>query len=207
MKPVLFQENDRVLAMSECNSKGELGTVTGICKYPDWYKAKYITVKLDNGLSQNYNEVSLKKIENKEEEECYKMSGDYKIAIVNLYEDYNQKDYGFALYDNANEGDLVVVNPQNRTVLGVIKQVLTKEEYVKPVTKEVVAVVDTSTYDARVDERERRKEIEREKKELQRMLDFKIAKMRDMEYYERAAKDYSDRDPEITELVNRLKQL
>lgn len=203
----MFQINDRVILISDCNSKGEFGTVTGKCRYPDWYEANYITVKLDNGTSQNYNSRSLKKIKSKEEEENFKMKGNFRIAIVNLLEDYNKKDYGFALFDYASVGDLVVVNPRNTNVLGTIKEIMTKDEYKKDVSKEVIGVVDMTSYSERVKERERLAQIEKEKKELQRQLDVKISRLKDIEYYEKMAQELKDKDPEIAAMAQKLRDL
>ena len=98
MAKVNFQSGDRVVVKSDCNSKGETGTVTGECKYPDWYEAKYIIVKLDNGTSQNYNSKSLKKLNSKEEER--KTMNDMEIAINNAIYNSSMNYYGF-LKDNS----------------------------------------------------------------------------------------------------------
>jgi len=135
------------------------------------------------------------------------MEGNFKIAVVNLLDDCYKKDYGFALYDVANVSDLVVVNPRSSYSLGTIKQILTKEEYGSPVTKEVIGVVSMDAYNKRVEDRERAAKLEKEKKELQKELDKKIAKLKDLEFYERMAKELGDKDPEISEMVSKLKEL
>lgn len=130
------------------------------------------------------------------------------VAIVNLVEDYGKKDYGFALYDSDWEkcfdGCYVLVNPQNKITLGVIKEVKTIEEYGKNVTREVVGVCDMSNYYDRVEARQR--ELDRQKKEaqLRKELDERISKLKDMEYYNRMAKELADKDPEIANLVSEL---
>lgn len=130
------------------------------------------------------------------------------VAIVNLVEDYGKKDYGFALYDSewkkSYDGCYVLVNPQNKITLGVIKEVKTVEEYGKSVTKEVVGVCDMSNYYDRVGARQR--ELDRQKKEaqLRKELDERISKLKDMEYYNRMAKELADKDPEIANLVSEL---
>ena len=68
MSKVKFKDGDRVLIKSDCNSKGKFGIVTGMCNYPYWYDVAYITVKLDDGTSRNYNSKSLKKLNNQEED-------------------------------------------------------------------------------------------------------------------------------------------
>lgn len=130
------------------------------------------------------------------------------VAIVNLVEDYGKKDYGFALYDSDWEkcfdGCYVLVNPQNKITLGVIKEVKTVEEYGKNVTREVIGVCDMSAYYDRVEARQR--ELDRQKKEaqLRKELDERISKLKDMEYYNRMAKELADKDPEIANLVSEL---
>lgn len=130
------------------------------------------------------------------------------VAIVNLVEDYNKKDYGFALYDSecgkCIKGSYVLVNPQNKIALGVIKEIMSVEEYGKSVTKEVIGVCDMSGYYDRVEARQR--ELDRQKKEaqLRKELDERISKLKDMEYYNRMAKELADKDPEIANLVSEL---
>jgi hypothetical protein len=104
------------------------------------------------------------KYENKNNGGC-KMEGNFKIAVVNLVEDYNKKDYGFALYEDAKIGDLVVTNPRSSYSLGIIKNILNQEEYGSAVTKEVIGVVSMDTYNKRVVDRERAVKLEKEKKE------------------------------------------
>lgn len=99
------------------------------------------------------------------------------VAIVNLLEDCNKKDYGFALYKEeyellrtANlENTLVVVNARskNRRVLGKVKEILSLEEYGKRPTAQVVGVANMDAYMNRVEEEERVNKIE----ELNRLID------------------------------------
>ena len=77
-------------------------------------------VQLDNGTKQGYNDRSVRKINN--ESEDTNMKGFKNVAIVNLLDDYNKKDYGFALYDNelgmiqamAHYPAMVVVNARGK---------------------------------------------------------------------------------------------
>lgn len=154
-------------------------------------------------------------LENESEE--VKMEGFKYVAIVNLLEDYNKKDYFFALYETEfnevceqlNKGTgLVVVNPRGKDnrVLGAVKGVLSIEEYGKSVTAQVIGTVNMDAYNARVDEENRVKEIAKKKAEIQRALDVEIEKRKNAEYYERMAKEYSD-NPYIVQLVKELKEL
>ena len=159
----------------------------------------------------------LKFVEN--ESEDIKMEGFKNVAIVNLLDDYNKKDYGFALYDEEMSllktedygiklNQLVVVNARGKDnrVLGTIKDIMTVEEYGKGVTAQVVGVVNMDAYIARVEEENRLKEIAKKKAEIEKALDAEIKKRKDAEYYEEMAKKYSD-NPLIGQLVAELKRL
>lgn len=108
------------------------------------------------------------------------MTGYDLVAIVNLLEDCNKKDYGFALYKeeyellrSANlENTLVVVNARSkdRRVLGKVKEILSLKEYGKNPTAQVVGVANMDAYMNRVEEEERVNKI----KELNRLIDKKL---------------------------------
>lgn len=88
------------------------------------------------------------------------------VAIVNLLEDQNKKDYGFALYKEEYEllrtanfnNTLVVVNARSkdRRVLGKVKVVLPVSVYGKNPTAQVVGVVNMNAYTKREKEEEKR---------------------------------------------------
>ena len=141
------------------------------------------------------------------------MEGFKNVAIVNLLDDYNKKDYGFALYDEdlkliTRDNQLVVTNARGKDnrVLGTVKQIITVEEYGKGVTAQVVGVVNMDAYNARIEEENRLKEIAKKKAEIEKALDAEIKKRKDAEYYEKMAKEYSD-NPLIVQLVAELKGL
>ena len=102
------------------------------------------------------------------------------VAIVNLLEDWNDKDYGFALYKEEYEllrtanlkNTLVVVNARSkdRRILGKVKEILSLEEYGKSPTAQVVGVANMDAYMNRVEEEERVNKIE----ELNRLIDKKL---------------------------------
>ena len=141
------------------------------------------------------------------------MEGFKHVAIVNLLEDYNKKDYGFALFDTEllrlNIGGLVVINPRdkNNRILGTVKEIKTVEEYGKSVTAQVVGVVNMTGYVAREEKQKRQEEIEKERAAIEKQLKAKVEKLRDMEFYEKMARDFADKDPDLTKLVDRLKSL
>lgn len=147
------------------------------------------------------------------------MTGFNKVAIVNLLDDYNKKDYGFALYDSewtlieqgefeVKPNSLVVVNPRGKDnrVLGIVKQIMSLEEYSKGVNAQVVATVDMSAYNARIEEENRVKEIVKKKAAIEKELEEEINKRKTVEFYEEMANKYSD-NPRLAELVAELKGL
>lgn len=97
------------------------------------------------------------------------MTGYDLVAIVNLLEDRNHKDYGFALYKEEYEllrkanlnNTLVVVNAKSkdRRVLGKVKVILPLSVYGKNPTDQVVGVVNMDAYAKR--EKEEKKRIDK----------------------------------------------
>lgn len=94
------------------------------------------------------------------------MTGYDLVAIVNLLEDHNKKDYGFALYKEEYEllrtanlnNTLVVVNARNkdRRVLGKVKVILPVSVYGENPTAQVVGVVNMNAYMKRKKEEKKR---------------------------------------------------
>lgn len=139
------------------------------------------------------------------------MTGYKNIAVVNILEDYNKKDYYFAIYDeelNAMTGNLVVVNARgkDKRVLGIVKEIIPIENYNKTVTAQVVAVVDETNYNDRLAEEERLQEIAKKKVAIEKELEEEIAKRKTLEFYEKMAEEYKD-NPRLAELVAELKVL
>lgn len=154
----------------------------------------------------------------RDESEDNKMTGFEQVAIVNLVEDYSKKDYGFALYEDERnlivEKDpskhpvYVVVNTRGKDnrVLGIVKELMTVEEYGKNVTAQVVGVVNMDGYNARIDEENRHKEIAKQKASIEKELKSEIEKMNNIALYEKMAKEHPE-NPRLAELVNALKEL
>lgn len=153
----------------------------------------------------------------RDESEDNKMTGFSKVAIVNLVDDYNKKDYGFALYDedineivkyDANHPLYLIVNARGKDnrVLGILKEIKTVEEYGKGVTAQVVGVVNMNAYNARIDEENRQKEIAKQKASIEKELKSEIEKMNNIALYEKMAKEHPE-NPRLAELVNALKKL
>lgn len=152
------------------------------------------------------------KILNEEREDKYmNMTGFSMVAIINLLDDYNKKNYGFALYDEefkllkGNE-DLVVVNARenDNRVLGVVKNIISVEEYGKDVKAQVVGVVNMDGYNTRIEEENRLKELAKKKDAIEKEIEEEINKRKSIEYYEEMSKKYSD-NPRLAELVAELK--
>lgn len=108
------------------------------------------------------------------------MTGYDLVAIVNLLEDWNDKDYGFALYKEEYEllrtanlkNTLVVVNARSkdRRILGKVKEILPLEEYGNNPTAQVVGVANMDAYAKR---KEEENYIDRAK-ELNHLIDKKL---------------------------------
>lgn len=153
----------------------------------------------------------------RDESEDNRMTGFSKVAIVNLVDDYNKKDYGFALYDedmneivkyDTNHPLYVIVNARGKDnrVLGILKEVKSVEAYDKCVTAQVVGVVNMNAYNARIDEENRQKEIAKQKASIEKELKSEIEKMNNIALYEKMAKEHPE-NPRLAELVNALKEL
>jgi len=147
------------------------------------------------------------------------MTGFNKVAIVNLLDDHNKKDYGFALYDSEwvliEQGEfgmkpnsLVVVNARGKDnrVLGIVKDIMSIEEYGKGVTAQVVGVVNMNGYNDRIEEENKAKEVAKKKTAIEKELEEEINKRKTIEFYEEMANKYSD-NPRLKELVEELKGL
>ena len=147
----------------------------------------------------------------RDESEENKMTGFNKVAIVNLVDDYNKKDHGFALYDEDFDEIIeydtkhplyVIVNARGKDnrVLGIIKQIKTVKEYGKNVTAQVVGVINMNAYNARIDDENR------QKASIEKELKSEIEKMNNIALYEKMAKEHPE-NPRLAELVNALKEL
>lgn len=162
---------------------------------------------------KGYDVLSVEKVKSEDN----KMAGFSKVAIVNLVDDYNKKDYGFALYDedmneivkyDTKHPLYVIVNARGKDnrVLGILKEVRSVEAYGKCVTAQVVGVVNMNAYNARIDEENRQKEIAKQKASIENELKSEIEKMNNIALYEKMAKEHPE-NPRLAELVNALKEL
>lgn len=156
----------------------------------------------------------------KDESEDIKMTGFENVAIVNLLEDYNKKDYAFALYDEdfktlieTNRDNplphFVIVNARgkNNRIVGTVKEVMPIGAYNgAKITAEVVGIVNMNNYIARENEKVRLEELAKKKAAIEQELEAEINKRKSVEYYEEMARKYSD-NPKLAELVAELKKL
>ena len=164
-----------------------------------------------------FEKSNVKILKNESEENV--MEGFQNVAIVNLLEDYNKKDYAFALYnedlnviceiERENSPAMVVVNARgkNNRQLAIIKNVIPVEVYNgTKITAEVVGVVNMNNYIAREMEKERQAELAKKRTAIEAELEKEINKRKSVEYYEEMAKKYSD-NPRLAELVGELRNL
>lgn len=216
-KRVAIKHSDKIVYLRN-KVIGKIGTVI---KTSGNSIGVLIDGKYNNGSSYGvywFNKDEIKIIEN--ESEDIKMEGYKHVAIVNLLEDYNKKDYAFALYDEewkhlGYPGTMVVVNPtrKDNRVLGIVKDVKTIEDYYSidknkniKITAEVVGIVNMDGYIAREEEKIRLAELEKKKAAIERELEAEINKRKSVEYYEEMARKYAD-NPKLAELVSELKSL
>ena len=197
-----FLKGDRVKIISDCQSYGKCGTVIK-CWHNYCSHNNYCEVKLDNGTTHNYNELSLILIneQNNITEGVNKnmLMGNYKVAMVKFVQGTNTtKGYAFALFDNDIKVDDTVLC-DSATGYGVAKvtDIIEQKDYEgTQVTKEIICKVDFTAY-------ETRKENRKKAQNLKVQMDKKINEMKELALYEMMAKDC----PELAEMLNTYKGL
>lgn len=195
----LFEINDIVEVLSNCQSYGERGIVVDYFTVEHLLNNPIVRVKLDSGKTRIYNESSLKKCDEIEREaENMALTEDFRIANVRFVDGYNSnKIFSFALFDDeVTEGDYVVCDTHNGYFVGKIISIDTTENFKKNVTKEIVCKVDFSKF-------ERRKETRAKRAELKKKLDNAVKENQDMFLYETLAKA----NPSVAELLEQYKAL
>lgn len=189
-----FQNGDRVKIISECQSYGKCGVVVQYIGY----SSNVVQIHLDNGVTRNYNEISLKLI-NQTEEKSMKITGNYKVALVQFLQGTNTtKGYAFALFDDdIGANDTVLCDTSYGYGVAKVTEIIPNKEYsgVAP-TKEIICKVDFSAFEQR--------KVNREKaQELQKEMDKRIQKLQEFALYEMMAAQ----DPELKEMFENYKQL
>ena len=143
------------------------------------------------------NQIILFDIEESEDEE--EMFGDYRTAQVSFLND-NEKDQvcmsKYALYDNYEVGDAVVVKTSHHGLQVAI--IASIDDTVGRVTngREIIAKVDMAAYKDRVAARKRAAE-------LKTAMDVRINKLQKMAVLEM----FSEKDPEMKALLDEYKAL
>ena len=197
-----FQKGDCVQVVSPCQSYGKIGTVI------KWWRGNYnnnnyVEVKLDDGSTHNYNELSLILVDTNKENNITKgdnemITGNYKIAMVKFVQGTNTvKGYAFALFDeNINVDDCVLCDTANGYGVAKVIDIIAKDEYDGDVTKEIICRVDFTNF-------EQRKKNREEAKKLKIEMDKKMKEMQELALYEMMAKDC----PELAEMLETYKGL
>ena len=193
----MFNKNDMVVVISECQSTGYIGKVK-----ETYFNGSqlYATVSFDKRLPcgnqcQPYNVRSLRLVKEGEimiePQKCEMIDGYYIVEVKGSY----QKKYSYKCRFDVNIGDKVVCEDEDyiQRVIGVYNSENAPYKYP---TKEVVCVVDYSEIIAR---KEREKELQRVKSEL----DKKVRQIQSKIDYE----FYASKDNEVAELLKQLNEL
>lgn len=197
-----FQKGDRVKVTSYCQSYGKIGTVIK-CWRNDYNNNNYIEVKLEDGSTHNYNELSLISINTKKENNITKgdnemITGNYKVAMVKFVQGTNTvKGYAFALFDEyVIVDDYVLCDTANGYGVAKVIDIIAKDEYDGDVTKEIICGVDFTNF-------EQRKKNREEAKKLKSEMDKKMKEMQELALYEMMA----EKSPELREMLDTYKGL
>ena len=168
-----------------------------------WYGIIDECIKVEfvaqDGFSYVYRADELERIM-EEEEQMAKLTGYKQVAeIIQM-----GKPYYYAIYDDGRKyypGDKVIVSGTASGTVHMIKDIIDPEEAAnrmgnKNITAEVVAYVDTSAYDERVEKR-------KEATELKKKMDQVIKQMDENNKYEM----YAERNPELKAMLEAYKKL
>jgi uncharacterized phage-like protein YoqJ len=204
-----FKTGDKVKVVSECRSYGRVGTVKSI-SYTGWNT--YVTVRLNNGCMNTYNENSLvlyneqnntttNNITTKGDNNM--ITGNYKVAMVKFVQGMNTvKGYAFALFDeNIKVNDLVLCDTVNGYGVARVTDIMAKEEYApsckaEEVSKEIICKVDFTDFEAR-------KEARAEKNKIKKQMDEMLKNNQELILYQAIAKE----NPAMAELLEKYKSL
>lgn len=220
---LIKQGNNVIVCKESLASYGLIGVALNTCHY-DW---QLCTVQFKDWKGQGPKKIDFR-LENiklytgeKGETKMALLPGFKKIAIVNLLEDANKKDYSFALYDDDysllidENGEIkknLCVAVETRTkaypVLGKLKEIkeIKMGDSTAHITAQVLGIVDLNSYENRKAELKRQAEIAQKKAAIEEELNKEILKRKSLEYYAKMAEEYSD-NPKLQELVSALKEL
>lgn len=198
----MFVVGDRVRVISDCRTYLKVGTVINIFTNR-WNKNNYASVRLDNGASNNYNELSLQKIghvdlatNNKENNMALK--GNFRVAVVKHIQGYDvNKEYGFALFDSdINDGDLVLCDNSNGYTVAKVVRIESQVDYGKDVTREIICKCDFTNFN-------NRKFMREKQKALKAQMDKMVKENQDLILYQAIA----EKNPDMKALLDQYKAL
>lgn len=116
------------------------------------------------------------------------LTGNFKIAIVNFIKGFNTvKKYGFALFDDSiEEGDIVLCDSENGYGVAKVVNIMSQDEYGKPVKKEIICSCDFAPFEKR-----------KQKAEIKKKLDKAVNENQDLILYRAIAQN----NPDVAELL------
>lgn len=175
------------------------GTVTGTWWDRDFGESKIAMIAQD-GFQYHFNEDELIVISKKEDNQMAKLIGYKQVAAIKQ----GGSTYYYAIFDDGRKyypGDKVLVSGVANGVVQKIEEIITPEEAAirmgnKSIISEVIAYVDTSSYEERVEKR-------KEATELKKKMDQVIKEMDENNKYEL----YAERNPELKEMLETYKKL
>lgn len=215
-----FSINDRVKVVSTKNKGSDYLSTIGLCGTvvnvfsPEVNPNRPVVVKLDtlnNKRSASgyfyYTDSDLEMVEGSVGTLTPGTIDYTHVAVCEFPEGCGK--YGFAVYPeySIEPGQYVVVTNKDSFTLVRVLELVTAEDYGKPISKEVVAVPDFELYEFRKQSREEERIRKERSKELRKQLDDRINKLRDMEFYTKMVAELGDRDPLLAEMLAELKSL
>ena len=189
-----FKTNDRVkVKKASCLTCGCIGTVQDT-----WSTGCYVA--LDSGKTLYYNFSSLIAVTTQEKEENdMGIMGNFKVAKIKFLNGSNQStEYEYAMFDDYNIGDTVVVASAHHGVgIAKITAIILQEQAVtKKFEREIVCRIDMSTY-------EQRKKNRARFQELQNKMNQRAQEINKLAMFEMLA----EKDVELQDMLNEYKTL
>lgn len=126
-----------------------------------------------------------------------KLLDGYKVAMVKFIDGYSNKEYSYAIYDNANIGQLVLCDNNNIAEIVDIFDLdeCTQKHATRP-TKQIKCVIDDSAYKARVEKANR-------KIDLKKKMDERISQLQSEQFYAM----FAEKDESLANLLAEYKEL
>lgn len=189
----------RIKAAQSCYKKydivGNLGTVINWLSF-DGKAAIQIDDKFNNSASKGYFYMKKSNIEFLEEETMAKIENYLNIAVIRFLDERNNNYYKYANFiPELKENDVVAVMSANHG-MGLAKVVDIVDQNDLALEREIVSIVDTADYDARVAQRKLAADLKAKMQE-------RAKKLQDVALYQMLAKD----DPEMAALLSEYQNL